>query len=630
MADNQLSGKLAVILHADIVGSTMLVQQDEQKAHQRIRDSFQRFGKTIANYHGQVRELRGDALLAEFERASDAISAALAFQSGQANYNAELDDEIRPLVRVGIAMGEVVIADDTITGAGVVLAQRLEQLAEPGGLCITPAVREATPRRLPFELENMGEQALKGFDEPIGVYRVTLAPGATLAAPEPGRSDSPAEGSSRLKIVATAVILAVFAAAVYGYVIWQAKDPASPEPDVQLPSEKPSIAVLPFDNMSGDPAQDYFADGITEDLTTDLSRISGLFVVARNSSFAYKGRSVDLRTVAQQLGVRYLLEGSVRRVGDQVRINAQLVDGSSGGHLWAERFDGTMADVFALQDEVNRKIVSALEISLTAADESRFNLVETTNPDAYDLMLRGIEEYNRFARETIADARDLFEQAAALDPGYARAYANIALTYGTEVNFGWASNREESIRLGLENADKALALDDSIPQIYMTRSLLYLAQHQHRAAIEAAQRTVEVHPSYHDGYATLAFIGSFSGEYDRAMKALERAKQINPQGFVIYLAVEGRILFLNRQYEEAVVLLEQSVERNPGFDSSHLDLAAAYAQLGRLDDAAWSVEEALAISPKLTLEQLRRDSLYALESDKDHYYGALRKAGVPE
>jgi len=317
-------------------------------------------------------------------------------------------------------------------------------------------------------------------------------------------------------------------------------------------------------------------------------------------------------------------------VGDQVRINAQLVDGSSGGHLWAERFDGTMADVFALQDEVNRKIVSALEISLTAADESRFNLVETTNPDAYDLMLRGIEEYNRFARETIADARDLFEQAAALDPGYARAYANIALTYGTEVNFGWASNREESIRLGLENADKALALDDSIPQIYMTRSLLYLAQHQHRAAIEAAQRTVEVHPSYHDGYATLAFIGSFSGEYDRAMKALERAKQINPQGFVIYLAVEGRILFLNRQYEEAVVLLERSVERNPGFDSSHLDLAAAYAQLGRLDDAAWSVEEALAISPKLTLEQLRRDSLYALESDKDHYYGALRKAGVPE
>ena len=337
-----------------------------------------------------------------------------------------------------------------------------------------------------------------------------------------------------------------------------------------------------------------------------------------------------MRTVAAELGVRYLLEGSVRRNGDQIRINAQLVDASSGGHLWAERFDGTMADVFALQDEVNRKIVSALEISLTAADENRFDLVETTNPEAYDLLLRGIEEYNRFARETIADARDLFEQAAALDPDYARAYANIALTYGTEVNFGWANNRESSIRLGLEYADKALALDDSIPQIYMTRSLLYLAQNKHQAALEAAQRTVEVHPNYHDGYATLAFIASFSGEYDRAIEALKRARQINPQGFVIYLAVEGRILFQKRQYEEAVVLLEESVERNLGFDSSHLDLAAAYAQLGRLNDAAWSVEEALAISPDLTLEQLRRDSLYLFEADIEHYYGALRKAGVPE
>ena len=630
MDDKLLSGKLAVILHADIVGSTSLVQRDEQKAHQRIQDAFQRFGKTISSYHGQVRELRGDALLAEFKRASDAISAALSFQSEQADFNQQLGDDIRPLLRVGIAMGEVVVADDTITGAGVVLAQRLEQLAHPGGVCITPAIREAMPQRLPFELENTGPQELKGFDEPIGVYRVALMRAATIPPPEPDHAIGDKQSSRGPRLFIAGVILLVMVAVTYSVVTWQSESVINSEPPGQLLSEKPSIAVLPFDNMSGDPDQEYFADGITEDLTTDLSRISGLFVVARNSSFAYKGRSIDLRSIAQDLGVRYLLEGSVRRVGDQIRINAQLVDGSSGGHLWAERFDGTMADVFALQDDVNRKIVSALEISLTAADEKRFDLVETTNPEAYDLLLRGIEEYNRFARETIADARDLFEQAAALDPDYARAYANIALTYGTEVNFGWADNRETAIRLGLEYADKALALDDSIPQIYMTRSLLYLAQDQHQAAIEAAQRTIEVHPSYHDGYATLAFIASFSGEYDRAIEAVRRARQINPQGFVIYLAVEGRILFLKRQYEEAVILLEQSVERNPGFDSSHLDLAAAYAQLGRLDDAAWSVEEALAISPDLTLEKLRSDSLYVLDADVEHYYGALRKAGLPE
>ena len=630
MADQQLSGKLAVILHADVVGSTMLVQQDEQRAHQRIQDSFQRFGQTITNYHGQVRELRGDALLAEFERASDAISAALAFQSDQAHYNAGLDDDIRPLVRVGIAMGEVVIADDTITGAGVVLAQRLEQLAEPGGLCITPAVREATPRRLPFELENLGEQALKGFDEPIGVYRVRLAPGATVPSPGPGRSGDPAEGPPRFKIVATAALLAVFAVAVYGYVIWQSKDRASSAPDVQQRSEKPSIAVLPFDNMSGDPDQEYFADGITEDLTTDLSRISGLFVVARNSAFSYKGRSVDVRTVAEELGVRYVLEGSIRRANNRIRINAQLVDGSSGGHIWAERFDGTMADVFALQDDVNRKIVEALEVSLTAADEKRFNQVETIVPEAYDRLLLGIEQYNTFNREALAEARVFFGQAVALDPNYARAYANIALTHATDVNFFWSTNREESIRLGLEFAQKALALDETIPQIYLTRSILYLSQHQHQAAMEAAKRTIEAHPNYADGHATLAFISSYSGEFDQALEALIRARQINPQSTGIYLAVEGRVLFLAKRYDEALPLLEESVDRNPGFDSAHLNLAATYAKLDRLDDAAWSVDEALAISPNISLERLRRDSLYAHESDKDHYYGALRKAGVPD
>ncbi len=366
MAAKRLSGKLAVILHADVVGSTVLVQQNEQTAHARIQDSFQRFGKTISNYHGKVRELRGDALLAEFERASDAISAALSFQSDQANYNAQLDDDIRPLVRVGIAMGEVVIADDTITGAGVVLAQRLEQLADPGGLCITPAIREAMPRRMPFELENIGEQELKGFDEPVGVYRVALTSGATVPSPEPGRSSDSAVGSQRLRIVATAVVLAVIAAATYGFVTWQSSEAIIPESAQQIPSEKPSIAVLPFNNMSGDPDQEYFADGITEDLTTDLSRISGLFVVARNSSFSYKGRSVDLRTVARELGVQYVLEGSVRRADDQIRINAQLVDGSNGGHVWADRFDGTMADIFTLQDNVNREIVAALKVNLTA------------------------------------------------------------------------------------------------------------------------------------------------------------------------------------------------------------------------------------------------------------------------
>ena len=630
MAWDNLSGKLAVILHADVVGSTRLVQQDEQKAHARIRDSFRRFGNVISNYHGHVRELRGDALLAEFERASDAVSAALSFQSDQSDFNARFDDDIRPLLRVGIALGEVVIADNTITGAGVVLAQRLEQLSEPGGTCIAPAIREAMPRRLPFELDNLGQQELKGFDEPIFVYKVTLKTGATVPAPELRRGSGNARTPSRNKVVATAVVMVVIAAAIFALPRWNAELPPGSDSAVPIPSGKPSIAVLPFDNMSGDPAQDYFADGITEDLTTDLSRISGLFVIARNSSFSYRNKSTDVRTISQELGVRYLLEGSVRRSGDQIRINAQLLEGSSGRHLWAERFDGTLADVFALQDRVNRSIVAALQVKLTTADEKRFEKVETTSPEAYDLLLLGLDQVNRFTRDSNAEARSLFERALEIDPKYARALANISITYGSEAISYWTDDPEESIRLGLEYSDKAIALDASIPQGYQTRSIMYLLQRQHQTALKEAKLINQQHPGYADGWATRAFIQSYSGQLEDALESLQQARKINPLGTGIYLEIEGRVLFLLGRYVEALSILEETAQRNPARDRIHLLLAATHAELGRLEDAAWSVDEALSINPKVSLDKERRASLYLHAIDLERYISALRKAGVPE
>ena len=426
-------------------------------------------------------------------------------------------------------------------------------------------------------------------------------------------------------------LLAVLGLAGAGFLAWQHRSDLGPGESAQpLAVERPSIAVLPFDNLSGDPQQDYFADGITEDLTTDLSHVSGLFVVARNSSFAYKGRSVDVRTVAAELGVRYVLEGSVRQVGGRVRINAQLIDAHSGGHLWADRFDGAMSDVFALQDEVNHNIVSALEVRLTADEEARMVRVETTVPEAYDVLLRGVERYNIFTRESNLEARRLFERAAELDPNYARAYANIALTYATEVNFFAPDNRDEAVREGLEYARKAVELDDGIPQIYLTRSILYLSQRQHEAALEAAKRTIEVHPDYADGHATLGFISSYTGDYEQALAALARAREINPQGTGVYLAIEGRVLFLLKRYQEALPRLLESAERNPGFDVTQLALAAVYVRLGRPGDASWSIDEALAISPGLSLSQLRRDSLYRDSADLEDWLDALCDAGLPE
>jgi adenylate cyclase len=628
MPDNSLSGKLAVILHADIVGSTTLVQQDEQKSHARIQESFRRFGKTILSYHGQVSELRGDALLAEFDRASDAVSAALAFQSEQSDYNRQFDDNIRPLLRVGIALGEVVIADGTITGAGVVLAQRLEQLAEPGSLCITPAIREALPQRLPFKLESLGARQLKGFDEPIEVYRVELVPGTSVPAPETRRQDRLAAAPSRRRIAVAAVVLGVVAAAGVGLLSWQLQERIRPETQISISPDKPSIAVLPFDNMSGDPEQEYFSDGITEDLTTDLSRISGLFVVARNSSFSYKGKSVDVRTVAQELGVRYVLEGSVRRSGDRIRINAQLADGSSGVQLWAERFDGSLADVFALQDHVNRRIVSALEVSLTLDEKRVMEQVETDSPEAYDLVLLGLEQFSRFTRQSNFAARELFKQAATVDPGYARAYANISMTYGSDILFYWTKDRKNSISLGLEFANKALAIDDNLVQGHQSRSMLYLMSREHHLALEEAKKTIQLHPGYVDGQATLAFIQSYSGLPGEALESLQRARKNNPRNTGVYLEIEGRSLFLLGRYDEASQVLEVAVQRNPAVDRIHLLLAATYAELGRLEDAAWSIDEALSINPEISLANERREAIYLREIDLNLHIGALRKAGL--
>jgi adenylate cyclase len=629
-ANEHPSLKMAAILHADVAGSTALVQLDESLAHERINDAFKRFSLVIEQYGGTVHEIRGDALVAEFHRATNAVCAGLAFQTLHIEMLAQLSDEIAPSVRIGVSLGEVVFADGTVTGAGVVLAQRVEQLAAPGGLCITGAIHEALPQRMPFEQEDLGERTVKGFAEPVRVYAVRLRDGEELPRPT--------ATSEKKKIPITrwyAITIAVVLVAAGGLLAWQQSSapvlqPASIEPVPGSLPDRPSIAVLPFTNMSGDPEQEYFADGITEDVTTDLSKISGLFVVARNSSFAYKGKSPDVRKVSRELGVRYILEGSVRRVGNQIRINAQLIDATTGGHIWAERFDGTMADVFSLQDDVNRKIVTALEVNLTVDDRKQFDKIETTNPDAYDVLLRGLEKYQRFSLETTAESRDMFKQAIEMDPNYARAYANVALTYVSDVNFNWTQDRGESIRLGLDYAARALELDDSIPQIYLTRSVLYLAQRRYDAAIEAARRTVEVHPNYTDGHAGLAFVLSYSGNFAEALTAIRRAKELNPQYSYVYLAVEGRIQFQMKQYPAALELIEKSILRNPVFDRTQLMLAAIYAELGELDDAAWAVEEALTIRSDISLADERRASNYKKPQDLNHYIDALRKAGVPE
>ena len=405
MEKKQLSRKLAVILHADVVGSTSLVQKNETLAHGRVQAVFHRFSETINSYGGITRELRGDALVAEFERASDAVPAALAFQVINGEFNSRFDDDIRPQLRIGISLGEVIIADNTITGAGVVLAQRLEQLADPGGAVVQGSVAETIPARMPFEFDSLGEQMLKGFDQPVRAFAVKLRPGEEL--PEPEGSTTPQKSAST-----TLEIL-----------------------------DKPSIAVLPFNNMSGDPEQEFFADGIAEDIITALSRFHDLLVIARNSSFVYRGTSVDMRQVGRELNVQYVLEGSVRTASNRVRITAQLIEAHSGNHVWAERFDRSLEDVFEVQDEITALVAATVSQQLSVAEYRSAISHAEQDLDYRGLCHRVMWHMNKVTGEGCIKAREYAEQTLERYPGHVRGYSLIAYVNIIEFVYGWGEER---------------------------------------------------------------------------------------------------------------------------------------------------------------------------------------------
>jgi len=631
MAKGHLSGKLAVILHADVAGSTRLVRQDEHVAHERIQETFRRFSDTIKKYHGHVRELRGDALLAEFERVSEAVSATLAFQAGHAEYNAQLDDNIQPTLRVGIAMGEVIIADDTITGEGVVLAQRLEQLAEPGGVVIQGAAYETIPGRFPFEYSDLGEHEVKGFDKPVRAYSASLARDADLPLPEQA---GPRYRNTRVVIVSIAVV--AIGIALMWFNPWEVREePASLERMAFPLPDKPSIAVLPLTNMSDDASQDYFADGMTEDLITDLSKISGLFVIARTSSFSYKGRQVKVRQVAEELGVRYVLEGSVRRVGDQVRINAQLIDATTGGHLWAERYDGSLTDVFGLQDVVVRQIVGALAVNLTTTESTRTRLEETSVAAAYDAFLQGRDHYRNRTPEDYAKAISFYEKAIELDPDYSRAYAVLAGVYWELIDLNW----ETLLGMQYQAGDRAKnylakALEHPTGDAYRVsaKRLVYLGQGGE--ALREIDRAIALMPNDPDVLSSRAWILTVSGRAPEAEDDARKAIRLDP-AHPRNLIPLGQALFHQERYEEAVEIFESVVIQQPEYEYTYPFLAATYGYLGRIEEAEAAVAKFhdLANNVRLTLQSLESWYEGQYQYDKAYlaqYIEGLRKAKVEE
>ena len=561
MANDRLSRKLAVILHADVVGSTSLVQQNETLAHERIQAAFNNFSETITAYGGKTHEIRGDAIVAEFDRASDAVTAAIAFQTLNEKPDSLPNDDIQPQLRIGISLGEVIIADNTITGAGVVLAQRLEQLADTGGVVVQGSISETVPTRMPFEFESMGDQMLKGFDQPVRAFSARLQPGKELPAPEFIAAPQSAE-SERLQI-----------------------------PD------KPSIAVLPFTNLSSDAEQDYFVDGMTDEIITGLSRVPDLFVVANNSTMVYKGRAVNIKKVGREQGVRYVLEGSIRKAGNQIRVSAQLIDAVSGLHVWADRYQRELNDIFAVQDEITQRVVVELQVKLVTGEHSRLWATGTSNVEAWELAIRSRPLVASLVRDDGMAGRQLLGRALELDNNYPAAWTMLGWTYVHESVWKWVPDPEKSMQMAFEAAQKALSADAQYPDGYSLLGIIYMVRGDTNQAIAMNEKAVELAPS---DSQVLAFLGNVlidSGRAREGIQKMQRAIRLCPFPPAWYLMVLGAGFHLNGDNEAAISALEQAAEREPDSILSRLWLASALVEMGRLDDARAVSKTGIDIEP---------------------------------
>jgi len=625
--------KLAVILHADVAGSTELVRRNERLAHERIQSTFRTLSESVRSYGGFAREIRGDALVAEFARASDAVCAALHFQGTNSESNKRLNDDIVPVVRIGIALGEGIFADGAVTGPGVVLAQRVEQLATPGGVCITAAIHEALPKRLPFEQENLGEKTLKGFDEPHRVFKVALISGQAVPGAEKTENSRPMAWP-RVRFFALFSLVIIF---IGGASLWlkpwesEREPTASTDVDsVQQQARKPSIVVLPFEELSKDASQEPFADGITEDIITDLSGLSRLMVIASNTSFAFKGKTVNAQTIGKELGVDYVLEGSIRRYGDSVRVNAQLVDASTGFQKWAKRYDREVTEVFAVQDELTEKIVESLSVTLSPQEESRLARQPTNNLLAYDHFQEGQRLSRISTRETNLEAQVAYRKAIEADPAYGRAYG--ALAYNLSFNYlrSWSDSPMQTIDRALELAKRAVELDPSIPQTYWSLGYAHLVRKEFDQAQAAVHEALRIAPNYADGYGLLALIQNNMDDAESAIANIRKGMALNPHYTWDYPYNLGRAYYILGQYDKAVELLEAAKARNPNALPVRRILAASYVRTGRDDDAEWEVEEIQTLSPQETLSHLKNTRISGHTESAQRVLDDLRKAGLPE
>jgi adenylate cyclase len=575
--------RLAAIVSADVVGYSRLMGRDEAGTLRCLNaHRSELIDPLIANHGGRIVKTMGDGLLLEFPSVVAAVECVVAVQEGMAAYNADIEDDNAIRFRISVHLGDVIVEGDDIFGDGVNVAARMQEIAEPGGIAISDIVHGQVRGKLDAAFSDDGLHEVKNIAQAVHVWRWPDQSGASHVMPV-GESD------------------------------------------------RSSIAVLPFANMSGDPEQEYFSDGMAEDIITDLSKISGLFVVARTSSFTYKDQAVDIRQAGRELGVRYILEGSVRRAGQKVRINAQLIEVANGNHLWAERYDGELEDIFALQDRITERIVTTLAVSLTQAEQDRAMHKRPGDLQAYDYMLRGNAYHHRRNGPDNLKAQEMYEQAIALDPELASAHAGLAWSQLHHANQFWGADLETVLKTSLEHARRAVQLDEGLAKAHMVLGDVYCWSRQYEQSVNEGRIAVALDPSYAEGHMGLCMFLVIAGQAAEAAEEGRKALRYNPvHTNVTYYVVLSNALYMAKQYEEAVAVGEQGVSRDPNHRGPRHWLAAAHAQLGQMDDARRHLNAVLEMAPGLSLQTMRNLMPHKNKQDIEHFLDGLRKAGLPE
>ena len=583
MSEGPAHRHLAAILVADVVGYSRLMEQDEVDAFERLRAHRKElFEPEIEGHRGRIFKLVGDGLLAEFHSVVDAVHCAVVLQNAMAKRNAGLPDVRRIDLRVGINLGDVIVDGDDLQGDGVNIAARLQALAHAGGVIVSGTVYDHLQGKLDLPLDFIGEQRVKNLQRLVRAYRVRLD-GIPTSIP-------------------------------------------------QLP-EKPSIAVLPFENLSSDPEQDYFADGMVEEITTALSRMRWLFVMARNSSFTYKGRSVDVKQVGRELGVRYVLEGSVRKAGNRVRIAGQLIDTSTGAHIWADRFDGGIEDVFDLQDQVATSVVGTIVPKLEQVEIERAKRKPTENLDAYDYYLRGIAAVRQDTRDTVSEALKLFRRATELDPDFASAFGMAAWCYVRRKTNGWTSDAEKEKAETAQIARRAVELgkDDAVALTFGGFSLAYVVGRIDDGAA-MIDRALATNPNLASAWSYSGWIRTYRGEVERAIEDQVRAMRLSPLDALMYNMQGGAALahFLAGRHDQALLLAEQALRDQPGYGTALRIVAACCALAGRHKDAEEAITRLRLLDPTSRVSSLSDRIPLQRAEDLEKLKAALRRAGLPE